>query len=159
MSPSEPNNIERITAGGAAAALERLAGTDLVERGCVTVISVDAIRKRSGDRWPRKRDAVWAYLGKKFDEHLAYQDIRHRIGETDFLVAVTSEEGVAAQALSLKILEEALLFFLGVADFADMKVRAVSAINGAELACSDIDPARVAGHKPCLLYTSPSPRD
>lgn len=148
VSLSEPNNIERITAGGAAAALERLAGTDLVERGCVTVISVDAIRKRSGDRWPRKRDAVWAYLGKKFDEHLAYQDIRHRIGETDFLVAVTSEEGVAAQALSLKILEEALLFFLGVADFADMKVRAVTAINGAELACSDIDPARVAGHKP-----------
>ena len=144
----EPKTIERITAGGAAAALERLAGTDLVERGCVTIISVDAIRQRSGDRWPRKRDAVWAYVGKRFDEHLAYQDIRHRIGETDFLVAVTSEEGVAAQALSLKILEEALLFFLGVADAADMKVRAVSAINGQELACTDIDPARVAAHRP-----------
>ncbi|HQT54813.1 MAG: hypothetical protein Q7U11_25520 [Phenylobacterium sp.] len=144
----ESKSIERITAGGAAAALERLAGTDLVERGCVTIISVDAIRQRSGDRWPRKRDAVWAYVGKRFDEHLAYQDIRHRIGETDFLVAVTSEEGVAAQALSLKILEEALLFFLGVADPADMKIRAVSAINGQELACTDIDPAGVTGHRP-----------
>ena len=148
MSSGESNSIERITAGGAAAALERLAGTDLVERGCVTIISVEAIRKRSGERWPRKRDAVWAYLGKKFDEHLAYQDIRHRIGETDFLLAITSEEGVAAQAVSLKILEEALLFFLGVADSHDMKVRAVSAINGEELACSEIDPARVTAHKP-----------
>ena len=144
----EPKGIERITAGGAAAALERLAGTDLVERGCVTIISVDAIRKRSGDRWPRKRDAVWAYVGKRFDEHLAYQDIRHRIGETDFLVAVTSEDGVAAQALSLKILEEALLFFLGVADPADMRIRAVSAIHGQELACTDIDPAGVTAHRP-----------
>ncbi len=148
VSSDETNSIERITAGGAAAALDRLAGTDLVERGCVTIISVEAIRKRSGERWPRKRDAVWAYLGKKFDEHLAYQDIRHRIGETDFLVAMTSEEGVAAQAVSLKILEEALLFFLGVADPHDMKVRAVSAINGEELACSEIDPARVTAHKP-----------
>ncbi|WP_340645363.1 hypothetical protein [Phenylobacterium sp.] len=147
MSSDESSSIERITAGGAAAALDRLAGTDLVERGCVTIISVEAIRKRSGDRWPRKRDAVWAYLGRKFDEHLAYQDIRHRVDETDFLIAMTSEEGVAAQAVSLKILEEALLFFLGVADPADMKIRAVSAINGEELACTDIDLTRVTDHR------------
>lgn len=142
--PGEPNSIERLTAGGAAAALERLAGTDLVERGCVTIISVEAIRQRSGDRWTRKRDAVWAYVGKKCDEHLAYQDIRHRVGETDFLIAMTSGEGVAAQAVSLKILEEVLLFFLGVADRADMKIRAVSAIHGDELSCSEIDLARIA---------------
>ncbi|WP_421931229.1 hypothetical protein [Phenylobacterium sp.] len=144
MSPGEPKSIERLTAGGAAAALERLAATDLVERGCVTIISVEAIRQRSGDRWTRKRDAVWAYVGKKCDEHLAYQDIRHRVGETDFLIAMTSEEGVAAQAVSLKILEEVLLFFLGVADRADMKIRAVSAIDGDELSCSEIDLTRIA---------------
>jgi hypothetical protein len=142
--PDESPEVNRISAANAAAVLERVAGTDLIERGCVTIISVEAIRERTGERWPRRRDDVWAYVERKLDEHLAFQDIRHRIGETDFLVAMTTEEGVAAQAVCLKILEDVLMFFLGAAEQIDLKLRAVTRIDGSEISYSELDPRRIA---------------
>lgn len=136
--------IDRIATASAAAALERVGGSDLVERGCVTVISVEAILERTGDRWPRRRDDVWAYVSRKLDEHLSYQDIRQRLDETDFLIAMTQEEGVAAQAVSLKILEEVLMHFLGAAEVADLRVRSVSNIDGMNVSATPLDPMRIA---------------
>lgn len=130
----------RIESADAAAMLERFAGTDLMERGSVNVISVEAIRARSGERWARKRDAVWSYVARKLDEHLAHQDLHQRINETDFLIAMTSEQGVAAQAVALKVLEEVLLYFLGHANRGDMNIRAVTALRGRELSCAPVDP-------------------
>lgn len=120
--------------------LERFAGSDLFERGSVNIVSLEAIRARTGERWLRKRDAVWAYAEKKLDEHLAHQDLSQRINDTDFLIAMTSEQGVAAQAVALKVLEEVLIYFLGHADRADMNIRAVTSLKGRELACAPIDP-------------------
>lgn len=145
MLKSNPDEaVSRIEAADAAAVLERLSGTDLMARGSVIVISVAAIRDRAGARWARKRDDVWDYLARKLDEHLAHHDIRHRIGETDFLIAMTSEEGVAVQAVGLKILEEVLVFFLGSAERSDLSIRAVTRIVGSELTCADLDLARIA---------------
>lgn len=141
---SEGATIDRIASATAAAVLERLSGSDLVERGCVTVISVEAIQERAGDRWPRKRDDVWAYVARKLEEHLQHGDIRQRLNDTDFLIAMTQEEGVAAQAVSLKILEEVLVHFLGSADPADFRVRSVNAIDGLNVSAAELDPARIA---------------
>lgn len=140
-----PADITRITAhADAAAVLERLAGSDRVERGAVFIISVEAIRERSGDRWDKKRDDVWGYLGRKLNEYLSYQDIHQRLNETDVLVAMTTEEGVAAQAVGMKVLEDVLEFFLGAAERKDIRVRAVSRIDGPYLACTDVDPEAIA---------------
>jgi hypothetical protein len=144
MRVSGAAKIDHIAAGGAVAALERLAGSDLIERGSVIIISVEAIRDRAGDRWPRKRADVWAFVSKRLDEHLSAHDIRHQVSETEFLVAMTSEEGVAAQAICLKILEEVLIFFLGAASPVDMRIRSVSQIDSDGIACIDLDPARIA---------------
>ncbi|WP_374571002.1 hypothetical protein [Phenylobacterium sp.] len=135
-----------------------MAGSDLVERGCVTVISVEAIQERAGDRWPRRRDDVWAYVARKLDEHLSHQDIRQRLNETDFLIGMTQEEGVAAQAVSLKILEEVLVFFLGSADPADFRVRSVSRIDGMHVSAAELDPTRIAVARQKIPETGgPSP--
>ena len=142
--PPTQDDLVRIASADTRAVLERLSGTDLVERGSVTVISVEAIRERAGPRWERKRDDVWGYLERKFDEHLSFQDIRHRVNETDFLVAMTSEEGIAAQAISLKILEDVLMFFVGAAEAVDLNVRAVTEIRGDELATTALDLTRIA---------------
>ncbi|MDB5475507.1 MAG: hypothetical protein JWP49_1018 [Phenylobacterium sp.] len=145
MSPHpDPNEVVRIASADSRTILERLSGTDLVERGCVTVISVEAIRERAGPRWERKRDDVWAYVERKFDEHLSFQDIRHRINETDFLVAMTTEEGIAAQAISLKILEDVLMFFVGAAEAMDLNVRAVTEIRGDAITTTEVDLTRIA---------------
>jgi len=151
-------SIDRIASASAAAALERLAGSDLVERGCVTVISVEAIQERTGERWPRRRDDVWAYVGRKLDEHLSHQDIRQRLNETDFLIGMTQEEGVAAQAVSLKILEEVLVYFLGSAEPADFRVRSVNRIDGMNVSAAELDPARIAVARQKVSETgAPSP--
>lgn len=145
MSRASPTEtVTRIDTADAAAALERLAGSPLLERGSVFVLSVEAIRERSADRWPRKRDDVWGYLARKLDEHLSYQDIHHRIGETDCLVAMTTEEGLAAQAVGLKILEEVLEHFLGAAEHVDVRIKSVGRIEGDEITCRELDPARIA---------------
>jgi hypothetical protein len=139
-----PDPTARIASIDARAVLERLSGTELVQRGSITVISVEAIRERAGLRWERKRDDVWGYLERKFDEHLSFQDIRHRLNETDFLVAMTTEEGIAAQAISLKILEDVLMFFVGSAEAVDLNVRAVTEIRGDEIATAALDLNRIA---------------
>jgi hypothetical protein len=127
----------------AAVVLERLTATDLIERGSVTILSMEAIQARAGERWPRKREDVWSYVERKLDEHLSFQDIRHRISETDFLVAITTEEGIAAQAISLKILEEVLIHFLGAAEKVDLKLRAVTGIEGLAVRSTPVDPSAV----------------
>ena len=136
--------VQRVTTVDARVVLERIAGTDLLERGSVTVISVEAIRNRAEARWPRRRDDVWRYVQRKCDEHLSFQDLRHQIGETDLLIAMTTEEGVAAQAISLKILEEVLVFFLGAATPTDLKVHAVTGVEGESLTTAPVDLSRVA---------------
>jgi len=136
--------ITRISAADASVALERLAGSDRLERGAVFIVSVEAIRERSGDRWDKKRDDVWGYLGRKLNEYLSYQDIHQRISETEVLVAMTTEDGVAAQAVGMKVLEDVLEFFLGEANRRDIRIKAVSRIDGHYLSCTDIDPDAIA---------------
>jgi hypothetical protein len=136
--------VTKITAADAAAVLDRLAGSDRLDRGAVFIISVEAIKDRSGERWPKKRDDVWGYLGRKLNEYLSYQDLHHRISDTDVLVAMTTEDGVAAQAVGMKVLEDVLEFFLGAAERMDIRIRSVSRIEGNELFCADLDPDTIA---------------
>lgn len=143
MSAVQPA-LTRISAVDAAVVLERLAGSDRIERGAVFVLSVEAIRDRSGERWSRRRDDVWGYLGRKLNEYLSYQDVHQRLNDTDVLVAMTTEDGVAAQAVGMKVLEDVLEFFLGAAERRDIRIRAVARIDGEDLFCAELDPEVIA---------------
>jgi hypothetical protein len=147
-SPPRPaGHLARIEAVDARVVLERLAGAELIERGSVTLVSVEAIRRRAGVRWERKRDDVWAHMERRCDEHLSFQDIRQRVSETDLLIAMMTEEGVAAQATALKILEEVLCFFLGAAHPEDLNVRCVTGIDGDVITAEQVDLAKVAASR------------
>lgn len=149
--------ITRISAKTASTVLERLAGSDRLERGGVFVISVEAIRERSGDRWDKKRDDVWGYMARKLNEYLSYQDIHHQLSDTDVLVAMTTEDGVAAQAVGMRVLEEVLEFFLGSADRRDIRIRAVTRIDGDYLSCADVDPEAIAAARSSATPAEPAP--
>jgi len=142
--PPVDSEITRISAADASAVLDRLAGSDRLERGAVFLISVEAIKQRSGDRWDKKRDDVWGYLGRKLNEYLSYQDIHQRVSDTEALVAMNTEEGVAAQAVGMKVLEDVLEFFLGEANRKDIRIKAVTKIDGDCLSCTDVDPDAIA---------------
>ncbi|MDP1630328.1 MAG: hypothetical protein Q8L66_02775 [Caulobacter sp.] len=152
-----PPTSDRLNAAEVTAMLERFGGHDLLGRGSVNVISLAAIRARTGERWTRKRPDVWAYAERKLAEHLTYQDLAQRIGETDYLIAMTSEQGVAAQAVTLKILEEVLIHFLGAAEPRDMAVQTVTAIKDGQVLCSTLDPVFIIETRQ-QVEVAPSPR-
>jgi hypothetical protein len=149
--------LDRLNAADVSALLERFGGHDLMARGAVNIISLSAIRDTAGDRWPRKRPDVWAYIERKLAEHLTYQDLAQRVGETDYLIAMTSEEGVAAQAVALKVLEEVLLHFLGAAESRHMSVRAVTGLKDGEVSCAPLDPVFILQTRARLESEPPAP--
>lgn len=151
--------VDRLNAADVAALLERFGGHDLMGRGAVNIISLAAIRDRSGDRWPRKRPDAWAYVERRLAEHLTFQDLAQRVGETDYLIAMTSEEGVAAQAVALKVLEEVLMHFLGAAEPRDMSVRAVTELINGEVLCAPLDPVFILEARACVSAAPSTPVD
>ncbi|CAN5526265.1 hypothetical protein BH10PSE4_BH10PSE4_36420 [soil metagenome] len=123
--------------------LQRLAGSDLISRGSVNVISVRAIRRWAGDWWDKKRVDVWTYVERKLSEHLDRADLRARVGEDDFLIAMQNDQGLAAQATSVRILEDVLTHLLGAAEVSDLGVRAVIGVEAGGVICRPIDAAVV----------------
>lgn len=137
LPPSDAN--ERVALPGPV--LQRLSGSDLVARGSVNVISVKAIKSWAGEWWSDKRNDVWTYVERKLAEHLDRQDMRARISDSEFLIATHNDQGLAAQATSVKILEDVLTHLLGVADPSEMGIRSVIGLEGGEAVCKRIDPA------------------
>lgn len=123
--------------------LHRLAGSELIARGSVNVISVQAIRAWAGDWWSQKRGDVWTYVERKLAEHLDRNDMRARISDSEFLIAMNSDQGLAAQATSVRILEDVLTHLLGSVDMSDLGISAVIGLNGGEAICRRIDAATV----------------
>lgn len=121
--------------------LQRLMGSDLVARGSVNVISVKAIKAWAGEWWSEKRNDVWTYVERKLAEHLDRQDMRARISDSEFLIATNNDQGLAAQATSVKILEDVLTHLLGAAEASDLGIRSVIGLEGGEAVCKRIDPA------------------
>ena len=123
--------------------LHRLAGTELIARGSVNVISVRAIRAWAGDWWAQKRGDVWTYVERKLAEHLDRSDMRARISDSEFLIAMNSDQGLAAQATSVRILEDVLTHLLGSVDASDMGISSVIGLENGEAVCRKIDAATV----------------
>ena len=139
-SQSDDRN-ERLALSGPV--LQRLAGSDLIARGSVNIISVKPIRRWAGDWWDKKRADVWTYVERKLMEHLDRTDLRARIGEDDFLIAMNHDQGLAAQATSVRILEDVLTHLLGAAEVSDLGVRAVIGVEAGGVVCRPIDAAVV----------------
>lgn len=136
--------------------MARIAEAGLMERGAVAVISVAAIRERAAERWPRKCEDVWANVNRKCAEHLSYADIHARLNDTDFVLAMTSEQGAAVQAVALRILEEVLVFFLGSAETPDLRIQMVMGFSGDSVQCAPVDPKAIS-RRPVYLDAPDSP--
>nr|WP_295106202.1 hypothetical protein [uncultured Caulobacter sp.] len=135
--PPPSDATERVALPGPV--LQRLTGNDLVSRGSVNVISIKSIRQWAGEWWSQKRGDVWTYVELKLNEHLDRQDMRARISDSEFLIAMNHDQGLAAQATSVKILEDVLTHLLGSASPMDLGIRSVVGIEGGEAVCKPID--------------------
>ena len=133
----------RLTSADASAVFERLADNGAIARGGVSIIGLDGVRERLGERWARKQHVVWDHLESAAQRHLGESDLCFRLSETDYAVAVSDSEPVAAQALCLRILGEVLEHFLGECRTEDLVIRSVSEIRDGEIACAPLDPVEI----------------
>jgi hypothetical protein len=130
---------DRITAAGASEVLDRLGNPALLAAGLVSVIGLDAIRRKLGDRWPIKRAQVWDHVERELERTLSPADIFLRTDDVSYTIAQPGSDRYAAQAVCFSILQEVLKFFLGESRPADIDVRTVSSIAAGQMTSQPVD--------------------
>jgi hypothetical protein len=156
-----PHTIDPILQPDAAAQLERLGVSDLIQQGSVQLIGLAPIKARLGDRWPRRSPQVWAHFATVLRKQLPPHDFILQIDELHFLIAQTQEKGAAAQAICLRLAGELMEFFLGKASDEDIHVKMVTAAGDGRLICEplDVSAARGAAAQPRPEVSAPASAD
>ncbi|QUD86365.1 hypothetical protein [Phenylobacterium montanum] len=131
--------VDRIASAAALDMLERLKDPALLASGAVNLIALDAIQAKLGDRWETKRGRVWEHVEREIERTIGPANLSVRLDDTHYLIALPSSPGLAAQATCLTVLQDVLKFFLGELRPADMAVRNISAIEGAEIISAPVD--------------------
>jgi hypothetical protein len=134
--------MDRISAHGARELLEQ--AHSAIAAGNVNIVSVLAIRQRSGERWSRKRQQVEDFLLRAFARAASPHDTMVPLNEVEFLAFQPEASKAAALTLSANVLKETLTFFLGAAAQADVAVFRVTGFSGEEISVERIDPATLA---------------
>jgi len=130
---------DRITTAGSSDVLDRLSHPALIAAGLVTVIGLDAIRRKLGDRWPIKRAQIWDHVDRELERTLGAADIFLRTDDVSYTIAQPGSDRYAAQAVCFSVLQEVLKFFLGESRAADIDVRTVSSIVGGQMTSQPVD--------------------
>lgn len=156
-SESPALSAERITETSVAESLQRLSESGQIERGCVTVIGLDAIRDRLGAKWAARKAWVWETAHRHLHRRLGDNGFAVQLGEVDMAIcAGTNPE--TNRAISLNLLRELLDFFLGSQRFEDMRMASVVWVRGEEIGCAPLDPRSIEplDEHPSFQPTSPA---
>ena len=117
------------------------------------MIGLDAIRRKLADQWPRKAPRVWEHLERELERTLGPTGVFIRVDDVSYLIAQPGEEGFAAQAVCLTILQDVLKFFLGEMSPADIAVRNVTSLEGSAIASAPLDPTKLRRRPPPPIET------
>ncbi|MDX2234069.1 MAG: BLUF domain-containing protein [Hyphomonadaceae bacterium] len=126
-------SITRLDSTGHTAQLERIAASGLLSQGSVNTIELDAIRAGMEDKWPKRREQVWAHVEKTLAASGGDAVFFMRLNETSYLVSLPDLGGAAAQSKCARILRELLNFFLGASNHEDILVRNVTFVDGEQI--------------------------
>jgi hypothetical protein len=151
------DRVHRIASAAARDTLERISSSEALTAGSVNTIGLDAIRRKLDDRWPQKAPRVWEHVEREIERTLGPTGVFIRLDDISYLIAQPGEDGFAAQAVCLTILQDVLKFFLGELRPADISVRTVTQINGGEIATAPVDPATLR-RRPAPRPASPAER-
>ncbi len=140
LAPSIQPTLARLTSADNRTRLTGLMNSELLARGCVVIIGIDAIRDRLAEQWGVKREMVWEAVARMLDRKLTPPAQWARASEVDFVLCA-ADDPETSRVLALKILRDLLEFFLGVQRFEDMRIATVLSISeDFELACARLDP-------------------
>lgn len=118
--------------------LEQIASPALLARGVVNTIELDAVRKKLGDKWERRKEQVWGQVEKVIHADLGDAPYFVRVTETSFLICLPDLKRDAAQAQCARVLKDVLIFFLGASAHADIIVRNVTHIDAQHMTTAPV---------------------
>ncbi len=105
--------------------------------GYMIIISVEAIRERTAERWWAKQDAVWDFAQRQFEKSFPRSDAIRKLNDVEYLIVQASDEGAAAQFKAIDFLKSILTFFLGVSTLSQLNLSVVKSIKDGVI---DADP-------------------
>jgi hypothetical protein len=129
--------MERLTSGGLGDVLERVGPA--IAAGAVNVISVAAIRDRSGPRWARRREQVEDFVERAFARMSSAGGLIVALNDIEYLAIHADSSRWAALNLSANILKETLAFFVGAVAREDVRLMQVTGFNQGELTVESVD--------------------
>jgi hypothetical protein len=137
---------EVLKSADAEALIERFDNADLVGGGALHVLSFDAIRDRSGRRWPMRQDSVREFIERQFHKHFLPADHLVRLDDVHFMVVQPRESSLGAQCRALKLMGEILQHFLGASARSDIRLSRVTRLgpDGVEIAPIEVSDAELA---------------
>jgi hypothetical protein len=134
--------MDRITSTALRDVLEKVGPA--ISAGCVNVISVEAIREGSGDRWARRREQVATFVERAFTRVAQPGDIIVALNDAEFVTVQPSVSRSAALGLSAGVLTETLAFFLGAAAREDLRLFQVTSFVNGEMSVQSVDAGQTA---------------
>ena len=109
-------------------ALGQISDPELLARGRVNLISLEAVQARFAARWTQRKDQVCSFAERLLERSLRGSGFSLRISDTDFFVVQPDLGRLAGQAACLGYLREILTHFLGDGSMAAAGVMQVTRI-------------------------------
>ncbi len=132
--------MERLTTSAISTLIDGFSSA--IAAGSVNVISVEAIRERSGERWPRKREQVESFVERAFLKQAGACVIVAALNEVEFLSIQPDASRLEALGHSAAVLKETLSFFLGKVDGQDVRILQVTGHAAGDLSVEPVDCSR-----------------
>jgi hypothetical protein len=96
----------RLVSVEADADVERYSDAQLLGAGKICILSLEAVQKHYGDRWPSRRDVVFAFAQQVLKRNMGGRGIHLRISDSDFFIVHPGLGRLAGQAACLRYLRE-----------------------------------------------------
>src|SRR5437762_3374911 len=129
------------------------ASPELIQRGCVYIISLAEIRAAIAPRWEKMSGAVWGHLENLLRQRLAPTDFFCPVDDGAALVSLPSLSADEARICCLRIAHELNTIMLGAYDISKLGIERVCAWQDGKFATTPISPG---GADLCTLKSNPS---
>ncbi|MFL5295760.1 MAG: hypothetical protein ACJ798_05190 [Phenylobacterium sp.] len=129
----------RLVSADVEAQLARFSDPAVLQSGKVNLISLEAVQVRLGERWPQRKDQVFAFADRVLQRSLGLGGVYLRVSDTDYFIMHPELGRYAGQAACLKYLREVLTHFLGDDSQAGSGVLQVTKIGKGRLEAQQVD--------------------
>lgn len=136
-----------------------VAGLDpnFIASGRISLIGLDAVRERLGERWSARREQIWGVVERFSERGLGPGDLFQRVSETDWLIGYPDASPAAARGRALRLLTEILNHFLGAAQPRDFRISTVLGLDGDRIEARPLTPQELAAADGEPLGSAPVP--